>query len=214
MMVATVCLMLVLAAAFVAADATRSTAIFSLSPPPPKHEPARVMPPDVTEANRLDLHRTFFAAWAALLLATPALCLFPFRRSSPAAAGYWLAFWTAAFLAFAVHFYWAVFVIFRGNWETISHSTRVSAPVVDTVFVVWWALDVLLAWTIRAENGVIRVERTIVHLLAAALFILGSAKEGEIWLSKALGFAMAGAIVIALLVKVTTRRRIAVAPSS
>src|ERR1041385_6988355 len=151
MMVATVCLMLVLAAAFVAADATRSTAIFSLSPPPPKHEPGRVMPPDVTEANRLDLHRTFFTAWAALLLATPALCLFPFRRSSPAAAGY------------------------------------------------WWALDVVLAWTVRAENLPIKIERTISHLLAAALFILGSAKEGEIWLSKALGFTMAGAIAIALI---------------
>src|SRR5438874_10442362 len=103
-LLAAVCLVLVLASAFIAARATRHAQIFSLVPPPPKRDKKRVMSPDVGEAKRVELHRTFFTAWAALVLTIPALCLFPFRGSSSTAAAYWLAFWTAAFIAFAVHF--------------------------------------------------------------------------------------------------------------
>lgn len=199
LLVAAACLVVVLGAAFVAAHITRHDPIFKLTPPPDKAAPDVVAPADVQEAQRLDLHRTFFTAWAALLLVTPALCLFPFRNSSPAAGGYWLAFWTAGLLAFAVHLYWAVIVIFDGDWSRISNTTRVSAPVIDTVFAVWWAIDVLLAWAIQRENRIIRIERAIVSLLAFVLFVAGSVIEGEILLSKAVGFVMAGAVAIAVL---------------
>ena len=140
-----------------------------------------------------------------MILATPALCLFPFRRSSPAAAGYWLAFWTAAFIAFAIHFYWAVFVFFKGSWTAIRKSTRVSAPVIDTVFAVLWAADVLLAWSGRAEDLFVEIIRIGAYVLAIVLFVLGSAKEGEIPLSRALGFAMAGAVACSLVAWLVVR---------
>ena len=199
LLIAAVSLVVVLGAAFVAAHVTRHDPIFKLTPPPDKAAPDVIAPADVQEAQRLDLHRTFFTAWAALLLVTPALCLFPFRNSSPAASGYWLAFWTAGLVAFAVHLYWAVIVIFDGDWSRITNTTRVSAPVIDTVFAIWWAIDVLLAWAMPRENRLIRIERTIVSLLAFVLFVAGSIREGEIWLSQAVGFVMAGAVAIAVL---------------
>src|SRR6185503_2042996 len=202
------CLALVLGGAFAGAALTQHDPIFRLSPPPPKDAaPGTVMPADLSEAQRLDLHRTFFTAWAALLLLIPALCSFPFRSTSANAAGFWLVFWTASFIAFAVHLYWAVFVIFHGDWSQITKTTRVSAPVIDTVLAVWWALDVLLAWSIPRENRLIRVERTIVSILAFALFVAGSAIEGEILLSRALGFSLGGAVVIAVLVSWARRSR-------
>ena len=192
LLIAAVSLIVVLAAAFIAASATQHEPIFSLSN-------------DIAESQRLDLNRTFFTAWAAILLIIPALCAFPFRSSSPSAAGYWLAFWTAGFLAFAVHFYWGVVVIFGGHWSRIAHTTRVSAPVVDTVFTIWWGLDVLLAWTVRTRKLLIEIERTIVYLLAIALFFAGSALEGEITPGRALGFLLGGAVVISLIARLVRR---------
>lgn len=54
----------------------------------------------------------------------------------------------------------------------------------------------LLAWLIKSEGLVIRIQRAIVHLLAFVLFFAGSAREGEIRWSKALGFAMTAAVLV------------------
>lgn len=192
MLIAVICLVLVSGGAFWAASLTQGTDIFRLVLSPPDNTPPNIF----QEAQRLDLHRTFFTAWAALILVTPALCAFLFRRSSESAARYWLAFWTVSFIAFLVHFYWAVFVMFGGDWNRILQAKgRVSAPVLDTIVTVWWGLDVLLAWLIKPERLLIRMERVLIHLLVFALFFLGSAKEGERTLSKILGIAMALAVL-------------------
>lgn len=180
-----------LASAFAAAWLSRDVSIFSLAPAPGK-------PPDMLASQRLDLHRTFFTIWAALLLVTPALCLFPFRRRSELAARYWLAFWTVALVAFCVHFYWAVVVIFGNDWKRIMSTPRVSAPVLDTVFALWWCADVAIAWLIRSEATWVRVERTLVHVLAFVLFFMGAAREGELLASRFLGWTMAGLVAAAL----------------
>ena len=200
MAAAAACLVIVLGGAFLAASATQDKPIFSLSPPREKAAPPNVPePPDIGEDQRLDLHRTFFTAWAALLLVTPALCTFLFRRSSESAAGYWLAFWTVGLVAFLVHFYWAVVVIFGTDWGRIFNTTRVSAALPDTIFTVWWTLDVLLAWLVRSEGGLMRIQRALIHIFAFVLFFAGSALEGEIWWSKALGFAMGAAVLLSVL---------------
>ena len=204
--IAVVCLAVVLAGAFIAARATLQEKTFSLSPPAAKG--SQTIPgPDATEAQRLDLHRTFYTAWAALLLVIPALSLFPLRRSSSKAAGYWLAFWSASLVAFAVHLYWAVVVFFEGDWSEIMNTTRVSAPVIDTVFAIWWAIDVLLAWTLPTETRVVRIQRAIVHLLAFVLFVAGAAIEGETGLSRALGYILAAAVTISIVVWIGQWRR-------
>ena len=205
--VAALCLVVAVGTAFVAASVTRNERIFSLSPPVKEGVSQSVTSNDIPETRRLDLHRTFFTAWAALLLVTPALCLFPFHRTSPKAAGYWLAFWTAGFLAFLVHLYWAIFVIFDGDWSRIATSPRVSAPVIDIVFAAWWGLDVLLVWIVPRESRFIKLERAVIYMMAAALFVAGSAIEGEIWLSKAIGFISGGAVALSLLVWFTTHLR-------
>ena len=207
MLIAVICLVIVLGGAFLTASLTLEKKVFSLIPPPEKTAPTNVpVSPDIQETQRLDLHRTFFTAWAALILVTPALCAFLFRRSSRSAAGFWLAFWTVSFIAFLVHFYWAVVVIFGNDWRLIFNTTRVSAALPDTIFTVWWGLDVLLAWLIQSEGFLIRIQRVLVHLFAFVLFFAGSAVQGEIWWSKALGFAMAATVLIAFLVWLLKRR--------
>lgn len=201
MTLAVVCLVLLLGGVFLAASSTQNQDFFTLRPPGGKEA-------DVfTEAQRLNLHRTFFTAWAALILVTPALCTFLFRRDSASAARYWLAFWTVGFVAFLVHFCWAVCVLFDGEWSRILQAhVRVSAPRLDTVVTAWWGLDVLLAWLVQSERGWIRIQRVVVHLAVFVLFFLGSAIQGEhngqhgktIW-SVALGTAMGVAVLTSVL---------------
>lgn len=204
LLIAIICLVLVLGGAFLAASLTQGTDIFRLVPLPPDNTAPNIF----QEAQRLDLHRTFFTAWAALILVTPALCTSLFRRSSESAARYWLAFWTVSFIAFLVHFYWAVFVMFGDDWNRILQAKgRVSEPIPDTIVTVWWGLDVLLAWLTVSERLWIRIERALIHLLVFVLFFLGSAKEGERTESKALGIAMGVAVLASFLIWLTRRLR-------
>ncbi|CAN7415211.1 hypothetical protein LJR129_002614 [Acidovorax sp. LjRoot129] len=177
--------------AFAAAAWTRQIDLFSLVPPGGTSA-------DFSDAQRQDLYRTFFTIWAALVLVTPALVFFVWRRGSALAGSLWRAFWTASLLAFAVHFYWAVVVMFGNDWGRILHTPRVSAPVLDTVFAVWWCIDVLLAWAYRGEPGWVRVQRWLVHILAFILFFMGAAREGELLASRALGWSMAVIVAAAL----------------
>ena len=181
-------LLLLLGAAFATGWLTRDLPLFALHPPGGGS-------PDMRPDQRLHLHITFFTIWAALLLSVPALALFPLRQRSPKAASYWLALWTVAFIAFAVHFFWAVVIVFDNDWQRILHTPRVSAPVLDTVFALWWAADVALAWTLRSEAPWVRVQRVGVHALATLLFFMGAAREGEQLASRLLGWTLAAGVV-------------------
>lgn len=170
--------------AMVAAWATRDTALFSLSPPGSSL-------PDIRPEQRMDLHFTFFTIWASLVLAAPALGLVWFTARSPRAAQAWQVTWSAALLVFLVHFYWAVGVIFEHDWTRILHTSRVSAPILDTVFAIWWVADVCMVWTLRSDAWWVRAQRAGVHLLAFVLFFMGAAREGELTFSRGLGWSMA-----------------------
>lgn len=187
---------------FAAAWWTRNLPLFSLAPPGGG-------PADVSIAQRQDLHVTFFTIWASLLLATPALALFPSMRRSARAYHWWRVFWTASLLVFSVHFYWAAVVIFGNDWQRILNTPRVSAPRLDTVFALWWITDVALAWTLRPDALWLRVQRVGVHLLAFVLFFMGAAREGELAASRALGWSMVVVVaagIIALGLKARRRR--------
>lgn len=197
--IAGIALVLLLGLAFAAAYFTRQTDLFSLLPPDGAA-------PDFSAAQRQDLHRTFFTIWAALGLAAPALAFFVVRRESALLGSLWRAFWTASLLAFAVHFYWAVVVMFGNDWGRILHTSRVSAPRLDTVFAVWWCVDVALAWLYKGEPLWVRVQRWLVHALAFLLFFMGAAREGELLASRVLGWSFAALVVAAFGWKLWLRR--------
>ncbi|GLS15849.1 hypothetical protein [Hydrogenophaga electricum] len=180
-----------LLAVFAAAAWTRGWALFSLLPPGGGVA-------DVLPTQREDLHRTFFTIWASLLLAAPALALLPLASRSAVAARVWRICWTASLLVFAVHFYWAVVVIFGNDWQRVLNTPRVSAPRLDTVFALWWCVDVLLAWTVRPGALWVRVQRAGVHLLAFVLFFMEAAREGELPVSRALGWGFTAVVVLGL----------------
>lgn len=183
---------LFLALAFFAAWWSREWEVFSLFPPGASMA-------DLAREQRQDLHTAFFTVWAALVVVAPALALLPWRRQSSEFAAWWLASWTVALMVFLVHFCWAVWVVFDGDWQRILHTPRVSAPVLDTVFAVWWCVDVGVAWFWRSEAQWVRVQRVLVHVLAFILFFMGAAREGELVMSHVLGWGLALAVLAGLL---------------
>ena len=187
--VAAIAFIVIAGGAFIAASLTQHQQLFSLSPPGQTAH-------DVEESHRLELHRTFFTAWVALILATPALCAFWFRSSSERAAHYWLTFWSVSYVAFMIHLYWAIVIFFDADWGRIFNTPRVSAALPDIVLAVWWGADVILGWLNLPETVLLRIQRIGVHLLAFILFFAGSALQGELPLSRALGFLMGGAVLI------------------
>lgn len=206
--IAAVSLVLLVTAAFLAAQLTQNQDLFSLIP-----EAATA--PDIAEAERLNFHLTFFTAWTSLILTIPALCTVWFRRGSKVAAAYWIAFWTAGFIAYLLHFYWAVVIIFGGDWQSVMNSPRVSAPVLDMVLTVWWGIDVVLAWLIWSKlilsevqpgqiakllGRLVAIQSILIHLLTLVVFIAASLLEGELLLSRLLGVVMAIPVIISLVI--------------
>lgn len=185
---------------FTAAWWTRDMPLFSLAPPGGG-------PPDLPFSRRQDLHVTFFTIWASLLLATPALALYPSISRSARAYHWWRIFWTSSLLVFSVHFYWAAVILFGNDWQRILDTPRVSAPRLDTFFSVWWVVDATLAWTLRADAWWLRAQRAGVHSLAFVLFFMGAAREGELAASRAFGWTMAVVVAAGIVARGLNRRR-------
>jgi Animal haem peroxidase len=170
--------------------------------------------PPQSFAYRVAYHRVIFAIWATIVLATPALCFHVFSRADRPNT-YWRAFWTAAYLAFLVHVYWAVWGVCGGSLDVAFHAKvfrpdfpecLVEHPGPDFFLVAWWGLDVILAWLITDNIKLIRAERGALHLVAFAMlfgaFVLAS-KAGIV--AHLLGILMAILVIGCTVLRVIVR---------
>jgi Animal haem peroxidase len=164
--------------------------------------------------HTVEYYRVILTILAAVLLVTPALCFHIFSRSD-ARNTYWRAFWTAAYLAFVVHVYWAVFGTCGGDWSVVFHSQvaspdypecTIEQPGPDFFFAAWWGLDVLAAWLLPDSIKLVQVQRGAVHVLAFAMFfgatVLAS-KAGIV--AHLLGIIMALAVLGCLVLRLVIR---------
>jgi hypothetical protein len=134
---------------------------------------------------------TITTAWAAILVTTPALCTFWFRQRSIAATHYWLTSWTIGCMVFLVHFFQATVVFFKNDWSKILNSPDlVSMPLFDTFLTVWWILDVTFAWVGVADKRFVFYQRSVLHVLVLAVFLMGTLKEGKYTASIVVGLLL------------------------
>ena len=133
---------------------------------------AALLWPEKTET--LDLDRTRATIWAASTLLIPAFALYPFAGLSMRVANLAHLFWTAAYLVFLVHAWWAVFIIFHGIADTFKEMGALIAGM-NFLLVIWWGIEVLLLWTVRHTlNGfaVFQLATRIFVFLVFALTLL------------------------------------------
>jgi hypothetical protein len=159
------------------------------------------------QSPNLELYRTFYTIRVAAALMIPALCLFLFREWSRAAYAYWLLFWVFSYLAYLVHFYWSVWVIFGGIGGTF-RGQGVAIASVNFALTVWWGFDVVLALFVGSERKWIKIQRGLIHLLVAVIFIVTLLYlRGDNPMVRAIGYAMFFTIAISGVVWLIVRER-------
>lgn len=125
-----------------------------------------------TEQNLLK-GRIAYTIWVSLLLVTPALCLYMLPNPTLQRQSYANLFYTFAYLAYLVHFYYTVFVFFGGfvgMWKGFSHPIAIS----NLILTVWWALDIFLAWSDPKPARWLTIERYLARLLVFMSFFLSA----------------------------------------
>ncbi len=171
-------------------------------------------------SENLLFYRAIYTVRLALILAIPALVLFPFRLRSPGIRNAWRLFWTFSFIAYAIHFAYSWFGVFGGQVETARlHPELFHVPenptILDLViahqgtfvaysnFVVMalWLIDVVVAWFERGR-GPRRIAPLVLHVLTwlyvFVSFVIASIVFGKNPVIHALGYTLVGAVVLAL----------------
>jgi hypothetical protein len=160
--------------------------------------------PEVTQ--NLDQYRTILTIWVTIILLTPALCCFVFSDVAQSAYNYWLLLWTFIYLAYLLHFYWAVFVVFRGIRGTFAGQGNVIAGT-NFLLTAWWALDVLLSWLLTSHNRWLWVERVCVHAFVFAVFVVTTLFLRPTPVSRSLGLILAIAVTVCIVVRLFSSSR-------
>jgi hypothetical protein len=122
----------------------------------------------------LDRARLVYSVWVALALLTPALCAYSLPGATQGRRNTRALFWTFAWCAYLVHFYFAFFVHYHGSIrETFAHQgLRIAGP--NFLLTAWWTLDVFLTWTTDDDSRWVSVQRRGVHGLAFAVALVSS----------------------------------------
>lgn len=154
----------------------------------------------------LDWYRTIYTAWVTIILLTPALCLYVWRPSTPNGHNYWLLLWTCSYLAYLIHFYWALFVFFAGDLDEVFNSPMVRSPRFNFFLTSWWSLDILLAWLVRSNPKWVTLQRAALHLVILVAFFVGSVVEGK-GLGIGLGIVMTASVSFCLVWRLISRTK-------
>jgi hypothetical protein len=126
----------------------------------------------VAEQN-LNLYRAKFAAWVSLALAGPAFGAYALGFRSPGRRVFWRWFWTFGYLAYLVHFYYAMRAF---HFSAADVDAKQGGLIAMNNFVVtaWWGLDVLLAWSPAGGRRLVKIERAVITGLTFASFFAAS----------------------------------------
>ena len=180
----TICLAALLLLAFWAASVLQDSGFLSPIPPASEENPTPVA--DTPPERMVDLYRAAFTAWAALLLFIPAIFAF-FKGGGHEKNLTWKHYWTVSFIAFSVHMYWSMVGFFQGDIAWMTTSTRVSAFWPGIALLIWWGIDVALAWLHPTPAKWIKWQRQVVHVVALIMFVGGSLGTGETLPIRAIG---------------------------
>jgi len=151
-------------------------------------------------------YRTIFSIWLTMVFFIAAEVLFFWPGDSPARRNYWLLCWTFGFLAFAVHFYYTIGIIFHGSLREVYAKQGVVIATSNLVDFAWWGFDLVLAWFVTTEAKWIRVQRILAHIYIPLTFFVSAVviKRGFV---RGLGILMTVAILGTLAVRFVRRRR-------
>jgi hypothetical protein len=150
-------------------------------------------------------YRTIYSIWLTMVFLIFAEVLFFWPGDSPQRRNYWLLCWTFGFLAFAVHFYYTIGIVFHGSLREVYAKQGVVIATSNLLDFAWWGFDLVLAWFVKSEAKWIRVQRILAHIYIPLTFFVSAVviKHGFV---RGLGILMTVAIVGTLVLRLLRRR--------
>jgi len=144
--------------------------------------------------------RMIYSIWVAQGLLIPALYLYFQPNRGQSYRNLWLLFWTFAYLAYAVHFYYAVIVHYHASLAEV--WTQQGAKIAGSNFLdtLWWGFDVVLAWTIQREVKWIRIERLVLNIYLPLTFFVASVVIFKGFVN-VIGYTMTAAVLLGVIVR-------------
>ena len=151
-------------------------------------------------------YRAIYSIWLTIAFMIPALALYFLPGDSDRKQNYWLLCWTFGFLAYLVHFYYTVGVIFHWSLREVYAKQGVMIATSNFLDTAWWAFDLLLAWFVSSKAKWIRVQRTLAHIYIPATFFVSAVviKHGVV---RALGILMTLSLLISIAIRLFKRKR-------
>jgi len=150
-------------------------------------------------------YRAIYSIWLTIAFMTPALALYFLPGDSSRKTNYWLLCWTFGFLAFVVHFYYTVGVIFHWSLREVYAKQGAMIATSNLLDTAWWAFDLLLAWFVSSNAKWIKVQRTLAHLYIPATFFVSAVviKHGVV---RVLGILMTLSLLISIAIRLFKRK--------
>jgi len=149
----------------------------------------------------LPFQRMIYSIWATMALMIPALCLYILPSRTQTSKNLWLLFWTFAYLAYLVHFYYAVMVHYHASVTEVFAQQGVKIAGSNFLVTFWWALDVVLAWTVQSDVKWITIERLLANIYIPFTFFVASVVLFKGFVN-VLGYTMTAGIILCLLVRI------------
>ncbi|HKY27219.1 MAG TPA: hypothetical protein VJM12_04655 [Pyrinomonadaceae bacterium] len=150
-------------------------------------------------------YRIIHTIWLTMAFLIVAEVLYFWPGDSEQKRNFWLLCWTFGFLAYVVHFYYTVGVVFHGSLREVYAKQGVMIATSNLLVTAWWGFDLILAWFVRSRAKWIRIQRTLAHLYIPITFFISAVviKRGFV---RGLGIVMTVAILISILARLISRK--------
>jgi hypothetical protein len=156
--------------------------------------------------NMLSLNRAVYTSYATAVLFIPAVCAFAWGGPSLHRRNTWLLFWSLGWVAFLVHFLYAIIPHYHAGDRLVLPGGG-GITVAYWVLLFWWGGDVLLAWLRSSSKGPwIQVERVGIHGLLVLSWLLFAWYAGEDNVLRNLSLVLVASVVVCLAKQVDRAR--------
>jgi hypothetical protein len=127
-----------------------------------------------SQQNKL-FYEVLYTARLTMFLFNIAVCLFVFQsRGNPTINKYWMLFWTASFIAYAVHVYYSYFLFFEGSISNFYGAQGVFVATLNLVITFWWFFDIVLIWFSDLNKKWVKIQRYGINILVFLAFFVST----------------------------------------
>jgi hypothetical protein len=118
--------------------------------------------------------QVLYTVRVTMVLFTITMCLYVLPHASTQRANYWLLFWSASFVSYAIHVYYSFFKFFHGSITEFYGAQGAFVATLNVIVTVWWLFDMVVVWGSDSVPKWMRIQRTGIQVLIWLLFFLST----------------------------------------